>query len=62
MPEQLLKAKDVAERLSLGESTIRKYGDAGILPPVRIGRLVRFKAQDVQALIELRVAQTAARG
>jgi excisionase family DNA binding protein len=52
MAEQLLSCEEVAMRLSVSEACIRKYILKGQLPIVRIGRLVRLRANDVDAIVQ----------
>ena len=49
--EPLLTVRDVAERLSLSEATIRRYIRTGRLRPVRLGRAVRFTQEEVAGLV-----------
>lgn len=48
----LLKAGEVADRLSLGRATVYEMISAHILPTVRIGRAVRVPARALEAWIE----------
>jgi excisionase family DNA binding protein len=48
----LLRVRDVAERLSVSEPTVRRLVSSGELRRVRLGGSVRFRPQDVEALIE----------
>ena len=41
--ENLLDIKEVSERLSIKQSTLRAWIFAGKLPVVRLGRLVRIR-------------------
>ncbi len=48
---KLLKPEEVAERLSLALSTVRKWIYLGFLPVVRLGRrAVRIREEDCEAL------------
>lgn len=49
--EPLLTAAEVAERLNLTERTIRRHAENGVLPHVRIAGSVRFKRDEIEALI-----------
>lgn len=51
MTTKLLKAGEVAERLGLSPLTVRKWIFERRLPVVRIGRAVRVREEDVEALI-----------
>lgn len=51
---KLLKPEDVAERLSLALSTIRKWIHLGFLPVVHLGRrAVRIREEDCEAIARL---------
>jgi excisionase family DNA binding protein len=53
--QKLLTAGELAERLNLPESWIRKEERLGRIPSVRAGKYVRFRLSDVeQALAERR--------
>lgn len=47
----LLRVTEVAERLALSPFTVRNWIAAGRLPVVRLGRAVRIRAEDVEALV-----------
>lgn len=47
--EQLLTAEQVAAKLGIDETTVRRHQWSGALPCVRIGRSVRFRESDVVA-------------
>jgi excisionase family DNA binding protein len=46
-----MTAKDVAELLQCSQQTIRRYEASGRLRGLRVGGLLRFRAEDVDALI-----------
>ena len=48
----LLTAQDVCERLRIGPTTLWKLRRAGRLPSVGIGRAVRFRPSDVDAVAQ----------
>ncbi len=50
----LLKADEVARRLSLGRATVYLLMSVGELPTVRIGRAVRVPADGLQRWVEQR--------
>jgi excisionase family DNA binding protein len=52
MSTALLTYADVAERFATTERHVRLLQEKKQLPSVRIGRLVRFKAEDVDAYVE----------
>ncbi len=43
---------DVAALLKLNQQTVRNWIDAGTMPAVRIGRRVRIKRSDFDAVVE----------
>lgn len=47
----LLTIADVAERLRVSQPTVHRLKASGKLPAVRFGRAVRFRPDDVAALI-----------
>jgi excisionase family DNA binding protein len=50
-PQQLLyKLDEVRALLRVGRNTVVRLRDAGELPPVYIGRCVRYRATDVERL------------
>lgn len=50
---QLLKTKDVAEKLAISPSTVRRLAASGDLTPIRIGGAsTRYRLSDVEALID----------
>jgi excisionase family DNA binding protein len=51
--DQLLTIRQVAEYLNVSLKTVRRLLGRG-LPSVRVGRLVRFRQQDVARWIEAR--------
>lgn len=50
--DALLRARDVAERLSISASAVYRLAEIGDLPCVRIGAAVRFDPADVDRYIE----------
>lgn len=48
MPEPWIDTIELARRLVVSETTVRSYLQRGLLPHVRIGRLVRFRWHDVR--------------
>jgi excisionase family DNA binding protein len=50
--DELLTVAEIAERLKLNQQTIRNWIGAGRLPAVRVGRRVRVRRQDFDALVE----------
>lgn len=50
--EELLTVAEIAGRLKMNQQTIRNWIDSGYLPAIRIGRRVRVKRSDFDALLE----------
>lgn len=50
--DQLLTLQQVADRLQVSMSTVRRLVDAGKLKTVRIGRNLRVRPEDLAAYIE----------
>jgi excisionase family DNA binding protein len=50
---RLLRVSDVMERLGCSRATVHRRMADGTLPAVRIGRLVRFRPETVEALLEV---------
>jgi excisionase family DNA binding protein len=48
----LLRIDQVAERLAISKMTVRRLVERGELRQVRIGGSIRFRPQDVRALID----------
>jgi excisionase family DNA binding protein len=51
-PDEFMTVAEVAAILKLNQQTVRNWIDAGTLPAVRIGRRVRMKRSDFNALLE----------
>jgi excisionase family DNA binding protein len=51
--EPLLRPEAVARLLACSPKTVYEWAAGGLLPSVRLGRLVRFRAQDIRRFIEL---------
>jgi predicted DNA-binding transcriptional regulator AlpA len=49
--EQLTNAEWVAQKMGIPEVSIYDYARRGILPCVRIGKLVRFRPSDIENFI-----------
>ncbi len=52
--ERMLNSAEIAYKLGMSISTIRKWVHYGFLPHVKLGRAVRFREKDVEAWIEER--------
>jgi excisionase family DNA binding protein len=50
--DEFLTVADVAELLRLNPQTVRNWIDQGSLPALRIGRRVRIRREDFQALLD----------
>jgi excisionase family DNA binding protein len=53
-PEALLTLREVARRLACSEKSVRRLVDAGDLPVVRIGRMVRVDPLDLARFVRVR--------
>lgn len=51
----LLTIARTAEILAVAERTVRRLIGRGELPPIRLGRLVRIREQDLDRFIEQRM-------
>jgi excisionase family DNA binding protein len=49
---QLNTIGQVADRLAVSQATVRRLVAAAQIPSVRVGRCVRLREEDVQALIK----------
>jgi excisionase family DNA binding protein len=52
MTKEFLNVSDLSEYLSIKKSTLYSMVESGDLPYYRIGRLIRFKRNDVDAWME----------
>jgi excisionase family DNA binding protein len=52
--EQLLTEDEVAEAFGVTRATLWKYRREGLLRFVRLGRFIRYRAEDVEAFLEER--------
>ena len=50
--DQLLSIREVSEKLSVKQSTLRAWVFQRKIPCVRLGRLVRFKQSDLSKWLE----------
>jgi excisionase family DNA binding protein len=50
--ETFLTVAEVAEWLKLNQQTVRNWIDQGSLPAVKVGRRVRIKQSDLEAILE----------
>lgn len=51
MTDNLLTVADVMARLAISRRTVYRLIDSGALPPLKIGKAVRFQEADVAAYI-----------
>ncbi len=53
MPDEheFLTVAEIAGMLKLNQQTIRNWIDAGSLPAIRVGRRVRIKREDLEAIL-----------
>ena len=51
LPENLLRFRDVVRQTKASDSTVRRWRRDGVLPAVTIGGTVRFRQEDLDALI-----------
>lgn len=58
---RLLTPRDVADRLAVSVSMVRKLAMLGELPPVYIGRLPRFEEADVLVYLDRQRARALVR-
>ena len=54
LPEPLLTMQDVAEILNCSLKTVKRRVDAGDLPAIRDGRMVRVHPEDLNRYIKIR--------
>ena len=52
--ERMLNSAEIAEKLCMSVSTIRKWVHYGFIPHVKLGRAVRFSEKGVESWIEER--------
>ena len=50
--DSLLTVAEVAQLLKVNQQTVRNWIDAGSLPAIRLGRVVRIKRIDLKTLLE----------
>lgn len=55
LTEQYLTADEVAAMLRCSRRSVTNYATRGEIPHVRIGRLIRFRLSDVEALGQRRL-------
>jgi len=49
---KLLNAQEIADHLGVQKSTVYQWTHQGYIPYVKIGKLVRFKTEDVEKWIK----------
>jgi len=50
----LLRANEVAKKLSLALPTIYAFAHRGLLPCVKLGRAVRFRTESIERFLDAR--------
>lgn len=55
--DKLLTPQEIADCLGVKPSTIYQWTHQGFIPHVKVGRLVRFREQDVTEWLERRFSQ-----
>lgn len=51
----LITAEELAKRLSLSPGTIKRWGQEGVIPRLRLsGKVVRFDAEEVEEVLRRR--------
>jgi excisionase family DNA binding protein len=53
-PIEWMKSSEAADYLGITPRTLYKFIDDGTLPGYRFGRVIRLKAEDVEAFVESR--------
>ena len=60
MPKRILTACQLADQLSLQESTIRKWAKSGLIPVIKpTPKVIRFDVGDVVAALKQRTKEVA---
>jgi excisionase family DNA binding protein len=54
-PAPLLSVQDLADLLGTCATTVRRLARRGALPAVRLGRMIRFRADDVRVYVDAHV-------
>lgn len=47
----LLTAAEVAETFRVSPQTVSRWADKGIIPVIRLGATLRFRREDIEALL-----------
>lgn len=50
--EQLLNAKQVAEKLNISKSSVYSYATQGFISAIKIGKTLRFESHEIDSFIE----------
>lgn len=56
--EPLMTAEQVAERLSVSEGTVNQWVKSGRIPVVKVGKLNRFRREDIETWIDERARES----
>lgn len=54
IPIELLTKAETAQTFRVSLKTLNRWAEAGILQPIKFGRTVRYRAEDVRALVDSR--------
>lgn len=57
-PHGLVRAETVAQHFDMSPRAVRHLAQTGVLPCVRIGKLVRFSIADIEAAINSRTSRS----
>lgn len=52
IPIELLTKAETARALRISLKTMNRWADAGILRPIKFGRTVRYRAEDIRLLVD----------
>ncbi|MCD8297056.1 MAG: helix-turn-helix domain-containing protein [Prevotella sp.] len=52
--ERYLSLKETARMMNVSKTTIWRYGNEGILKPVKVGGTIRYRLSDINKLMERR--------
>lgn len=57
---ELLTTQEVADTLRVSRASVSRWAKTGVLSPIRVGGIVRFRRTEVDALLEPATPETAA--
>lgn len=59
-PKKLMTVAEVARRINCSVTCVYRQNDLGLMPPcIRLGRLVRWEAEDIEELIRRKRQESA---